>query len=89
MPRYFMNLRYRPGPDGIAFDREGDEVADDTKLRERVLQIVRLTVARDQLFTASNWLTCSFEVTDEAGQHVLMVPFREIVSDEGNEDCQA
>jgi len=85
MPRYFMNLRYRPGPNGIAFDREGDEVVDETKLRERAVQVARMTVARDHLFTASNWLTCSFEVTDEAGQLVLTVPFRDIVSDDDDE----
>lgn len=82
MPRYFMNLRYRPGPDGIAVDREGDEVADETRLRERVVQVARLTVARNNLFTAFNWLTCSFEVTDEAGFLVMLFSFRDIVQDD-------
>ena len=28
MPRYFFNVRHRPGPEGLAEDHEGDELAD-------------------------------------------------------------
>ena len=85
MPRFFMNLRYRTGLDGVAVDQEGDDLTDEAKLHERALQVARLMIARDQLFTPRNWLTCSFEVTDEAGQLIMTVPFSEVVSDNDGE----
>jgi hypothetical protein len=36
VPRYFLHLRFREGPYGLAVDEEGDEVPDPRLLREHV-----------------------------------------------------
>lgn len=86
MPRYFFNVRHRPGPDGLAEDHEGDELADVSAAREHALSEARAMIARDQLDMIRDWMICSFEITDEAGQHVLTVPFSDTVSDEIDEE---
>lgn len=85
MPRYFFNVRHRPGPDGLAEDHEGDALADVSAAREHALSEARAMIARDQLDIIRDWMTCSFEITDETGQHVLTVPFSDTVSDEIDE----
>jgi hypothetical protein len=80
MPRYFFNVRHRPGPAGLAWDPEGEELADASAARERALTVARDMIARDQLATIRDWMDCSFEITDEAGQLVLTVPFSDTVA---------
>ena len=79
MPRYFLNLRYRPGPLGVAIDDEGDELAEEGLLHDHVLGVARDLAARTHLEMIRNWYDCSFEVTDEAGFRVLTLPFAELV----------
>ena len=81
MPRYFMNLRHRPGPSGLAVDHEGDELADATMVRGHALEVARATIARDRLDTVRDWYVCSFEITDEQGEPVLTVPFSDTVAE--------
>ena len=82
MPRYFFNVRHRPGPAGLAVDEEGDDLADLNAAREHALRVTRESIARDRLALIPNWLVCSFEITDEKGQHVLTVPFSDTVPEE-------
>ena len=86
MPRYFFSLRHRPGENGLAVDHEGDELADETQVRAHALHVARETIAKDRMATLRDWMVCSFEITDEAGRHVMTVPFTEVVSDEDSED---
>ncbi|MEG9503157.1 MAG: hypothetical protein MIN69_15110 [Methylorubrum extorquens] len=86
MPRYFFNVRHRPGPAGLAEDHEGDELVDVAAAREHALTEARAMIAWDQLATIRDWLICSFEITDEAGQLVLTVPFSDTVADPETED---
>ena len=79
MPRYFMNLRHRPGSAGLAVDYEGDELADATMVREHALRVARETIAHDRLTLIRDWMVCSFEITDEQGEHVLTLPFSDTV----------
>jgi len=79
MPRYFFNIRHRPGPAGLAEDPEGDELADVTAAQEMALTRIRAMVAHDRLTMIRDRMVCSFEIVDEQGQPVLTVPFREIV----------
>jgi hypothetical protein len=76
MPRYFLNVRYRDGAEHLAVDEEGEDLPDADALREHVLE-----VAHDMLhqmpIRGVNWHECIFEVTDEAGQAVMTVPFAE------------
>lgn len=86
MPRYFLNLRYRPGDNGLAVDQEGVELADETQVRAHALEMARQAIAKDRMATIRDWMDCSFEITDEAGRHVMTVPFSEVVSDEDEDE---
>jgi hypothetical protein len=83
MPRYFFNLRHRPGPAGLAVDPEGDELADLNAAREHALFVARDTIARTRTNIVRDWMVCSFEIEDEDAQLLLTVPFSDTVSDEG------
>jgi hypothetical protein len=79
VPRYFLSLRYKDGPQGLAVDEEGDELPDASALREHVLDTARDLIGKTRMSSIRNWSTCSFEVTDETGQLVLTLPFSETV----------
>ena len=81
MPRYFLHLRYRDGADGLAVDEEGDEVSDLRALREHVGATARDLMRHARLAAIPDWRTCTFEVTDEADQLVLMLPFSQVNPD--------
>jgi hypothetical protein len=78
VPRFFLHLRYRDGPDGLAVDEEGDEVPDPSVLREHVEATARDLMRKTRLDAIRDWHDCTFEVTDEAGQHVLTLPFSQV-----------
>ena len=79
MPRFFFNVRYRPGPAGLAVDPEGEEFADLNAARENALFQAREMIARDRHTFIRDWMDCSFEIMDEAGQPVLTIPFSDTV----------
>lgn len=79
MPRFFFSVRHREGPSGLAIDEEGDELADVEAARAHALSVARKMIARDRLTMIRDWMVCSFEITDEAGNLVLTVPFSETV----------
>lgn len=81
MPRYYFSLRHRPGPGGLAVDKEGDELPDLDAARKHALFVARDTIARTRTDIVRDWMVCSFEVTDEAGDLVLTVPFSDTVSE--------
>ena len=83
MPRYFFNLRHRPGPAGLAVNPEGDELADLNAARKHALFVARDTIARTRTDIVRDWMVCSFEIEDEDAQLLLTVPFSDTVSDEG------
>ncbi|CAO4181254.1 DUF6894 family protein [Methylorubrum extorquens] len=85
MPRYFFNVRHRPGPAGLARDPDGEELADANAARKHALSKAKAMIARDQLATIRDWMDCTFEITDEAGQPVLTVPFGDTVPEQGEE----
>jgi hypothetical protein len=80
LPRYFLHLRFREGPDGLAVDEEGDEVSEPSLLRGHVEATARDLMRNARLDAICNWHDCTFEVTDEAGQHVLTLPFSQVQS---------
>jgi hypothetical protein len=75
MPRYFLSLRYRSNGDGLAVDEEGDDLPDPGDLREHVVDTARDLMRFARVDGIRNWHDCAFEVTDEAGQIVLTLPF--------------
>jgi hypothetical protein len=80
VPRYFLHLRFRNGPDGLAVDEEGDEVPEPGVLREYVEATARDLMRKARLDAIRHWPDCTFEVTDEAGQLVLTLPFSQVLS---------
>ena len=80
VPRYFLHLRYRDGPDGLAVAQEGDEVPALSLLRGYVEAMARDLMQKARLDAIRNWQDCTFEVTDETGQLVLMLPFSQVPS---------
>jgi len=80
VPRYFLHLRYRDGPDGFAVDEEGDEVPQPSLLRGHVEATARDLMRKARLDAIGNWHACTFEVTDATGQLVLTVPFAHLTS---------
>jgi hypothetical protein len=76
--RYFMNVRYRGR---LIPDYEGDELANEEALREHALANAHDLVFRTRMDTIRDWFDCSFEVTDESGRTVLVLPFSEVVQE--------
>src|SRR4051794_41874157 len=72
VPRSTMNLRYR---DRLFVDQEGDELADEYAVQGYALETGRDLITRARMDSIRNWFECSFEVTNEAGQVVLVLPF--------------
>jgi sugar lactone lactonase YvrE len=75
VPRYFLHLRFQEGADGLALDEEGDEVSNLSALQAHVEVTARDLMRHTRLAAIPDWHTCTFEVTDEAGQLVLTLPF--------------
>ena len=86
MPRYFFNVRHRPGPAGLAVDEEGDELADVNAAREHALSVARKMIAQERLTMIRDWMVCSFEIEDEDAQLLFTVPFSDTVPDEEDEE---
>lgn len=86
MPRYFFNLRYGRGPDKLAVDPEGDDLADAEAARQHALQEARGLIAGPPAFAVRDWFMCSFEIEDDDGRAVLTVPFSDLVPEEGDEE---
>jgi len=76
--RYFMNVRYRGR---LTPDYEGDELASEEFLRGHALATARDLVFKTRMDSIRSWFDCSFEVTDDTGRTVLMVPFSDVVQD--------
>jgi hypothetical protein len=81
MPRYYFNVRHRPGPAGLAVDPEGEDLPDLSAARARALEAARDLIARHRLLMIRDWLVCLFEIEDEDAQCVLTVPFSDTVPD--------
>jgi hypothetical protein len=77
VPRYFLHLRYGRGRDGLDVDEEGDEVPQPT-LRAHVEATARDLMRRPRLGAIRDWRHCTFEVKDEGGQVVLILPFLDV-----------
>jgi uncharacterized protein DUF6894 len=86
MPRFFFNLRHRPGPAGLAVDPEGDELANLDEAREHALAEARDMIARTRTDMIRDWMVCSFEIEDEDAELLLTVPFSDTVPELGDWD---
>ena len=73
--RFFMNLRYR---DRLFRDEEGDELPSEGAVRAHARETARDLIGNGRTDAIRNWFDCTFEVTDEAGQLVLTMPFDDV-----------
>jgi hypothetical protein len=77
MPRYFFfHLRDRLE---ISYDREGRELPDPEAARAQAIESARHTMAKAILSGERLGMTRAFQVEDENGQTVTLVPFREAI----------
>jgi len=77
VPRYFLSVRYKAGPDGLAVDREGDELPDAALLADHVHSTARHLIGQTRV-SGIDWRRCSLEVTDETGALVLTLPLADV-----------
>jgi hypothetical protein len=75
MPRYFFHLRCRGKevPDRFGADLPDPDHAWDAA------QVVARDLMQSEPAADVSWLTCRFEVTDEAGEIVFELPFTEVI----------
>jgi hypothetical protein len=76
VPRFYMNLRYR---DRLFVDEDGDELADEHAALGHALDTARDLIANGRMHSIRNWFDCSFEVANEAGRVVLVMPFSDTI----------
>ena len=74
--RYFMNIRYRGR---LVPDYEGDELPDEDAARALALATAHDLVFRTRMDSIRSWFDCRFEVTDESGQTIFVMPFDDVV----------
>jgi hypothetical protein len=80
VPRCTMTLRDR---DRLFVDPEGDDLASADAVQGHALGTARDLIARSRMDGIRNWFECSFEVTNEAGQVVLVLPCSETINENG------
>jgi len=80
VPRFTMTMRDR---DRLFVDPEGDDLASADAVQGHALETARDLITRARMDGIRNWFECAFEVTDEAGQVVLVLPFAEAVNENG------
>ena len=73
-----MNVRYR---DRLFVDEEGDELASEQTVHGHALDTARDLIVHARMDSIRNWFDCSFEVANEAGQVVLVMPFGETIAE--------
>src|SRR5215212_4494550 len=76
--RYYMNVRYR---DRLFVDEEGDDLASADVVQGHALDIARDLIAHARMDSIRSWFDCAFEVTDQAGRVVLVMPFSDTINE--------
>jgi hypothetical protein len=79
MPKYFFHLRCEES-------RVSDPTGADLRDPDEAWDAARATaqdLMHTQIEAEVNWLTCRFEVADEAGEVVFELSFAECVESEG------
>jgi hypothetical protein len=69
--RYYFHLRYR---DRLFRDEEGDALPDEAAVRAHA-QATMQDLIQTRSDTIRDWFDCTFEVTNERGAVVLVLPF--------------
>ena len=75
MPRYHLSIRYR---DRVFPDDAGEEFASEVEMKQQSLETAQ-GLLRTRSLVVPDWLDCTLEVTDSAGEVVFKLPFGEAV----------
>jgi hypothetical protein len=75
MAHYHLNIRHRGR---FYHDEEGEDIPSEIEMKVRALETAH-DLIRTPSFTIPDWLDCTLEVTNEAGDTVLVLPFTEAV----------
>jgi hypothetical protein len=75
MAHYHLNIRHR---DRFYLDEEGEDIPSEIEMTVRAVETARDLIGTPS-FTIPDWLDCTLEVTNEAGETVLILPFAEAV----------
>jgi hypothetical protein len=76
MPHYFFHLR---DDLEISYDREGRELPDPEASRAKAIESARQRWRRQSFLGERLGMMREFQVEDENGQTVALVPFREAI----------
>jgi hypothetical protein len=71
MARYHLNIRHR---NRFYVDEEGKDIPSEIGMKVRALETAHDLIGTPS-FTIPDWLDCTLEVTNEAGETVLVLPF--------------
>jgi hypothetical protein len=77
MAHYHLNIRYRGR---LYRDEEGEDIPGEIETKVRALETAQDLIGTPS-YTIPDWLDCTLEVTNEAGETVLMLPFTEAVEE--------
>ena len=73
MALYHLNIRHR---DRLYRDEEGEDIPSEIEMKVRALETAQDLIGTPS-HTIPDWLDCTLEVTNEAGETVLVLPFIE------------
>ena len=74
--RYYTHLRYRQK---FFRDEEGDELENDDAARDHAIATAKDMILRTRTNIIRDWFECTFEVVNEAGRVVFILPFGDTV----------
>jgi hypothetical protein len=75
MAHYHLNIRHR---NRLYLDEEGEDIPSEIEMKVRALETAHDLIGTPS-FTIPDWLDCTLEVTNAAGETVLILPFTEAV----------
>jgi hypothetical protein len=73
MAHYHLNIRHHGH---LYLDEEGEDIPSKIEMKVRARETAHDLIGTPS-FTIPDWLDCTLEVTNEAGETVLVLPFTE------------
>jgi hypothetical protein len=77
MAHYYLNIRHHGR---LYLDEEGEDLPSEIEMKVRAHETAHDLIGTPS-FTIPDWLACTLEVTNEAGDTVLVLPFTEAVEE--------
>jgi hypothetical protein len=77
MAHYHRNIRHHGR---LYLDEEGEDIPSEIEMKVRALETAHDLIGTPS-FTIPDWLACTLEVTNEAGETMLVLPFTEAMEE--------